>query len=159
MAYSAANLATAKASGRQYECDTDYIYIVRETPVHYSFNVDNSYTANAYGMEIFEDTSEKCFMESLYGHNLKEKLERYVVTISAQALSASQQAQVRTNVGAASASDLSALETQVDGIIQESVFEIEIEDNQYVLYWAGAAGTCPYDVQVDGADFALYFTY
>ena len=159
MAYSAANLATAKASGRQYECDTDYIYIVRETPVHYSFNVDNSYTANAYGMEIFEDTSEKCFMESLYGHNLKEKLERDVVTISAQALSASQQAQVRTNVGAASASDLSALETQVDGIIQESVFEIEIEDNQYVLYWAGAAGTCPYDVQVDGADFALYFTY
>ena len=98
-------------------------------------------------------------MESFYGQNLEDKLRTDVVTISAQALSAAQQAQVRTNVGAASASDLSALETQVDGIIQESVFEIEIEDNQYVLYWAGAAGTCPYDVQVDGADFALYFTY
>ena len=159
MAYSAANLAIAQASGRQYECDDDYIYIVRETPETYAITVANNYTASDHGMEIFEGTSVKVYMESFYGQNLKDKLRTDVVTISAQALSAAQQAQVRTNVGAASASDLSALETQVDGIIQESVFEIEIEDNQYVLYWAGAAGTCPYDVQVDGADFALYFTY
>ena len=70
-----------------------------------------------------------------------------------------QKGQARTNIGAASQSDLSDLSNTVDGIIQESVFEIEIENNQYVLYWAGAAGTCPYEVQVDGADFALYFNY
>ena len=42
---------------------------------------------------------------------------------------------------------------------EDSIFEIEIEDNQYVLYWCGSDEECPYTVQVDGADVALYFNY
>lgn len=159
MAYSAANLATAQASGRAFECDTSYIYIVRETPVQTSISLSNEYTACDHGMEIFDGTTVKVYMESLYGQNLKDKLRTDVLTISAQSLTTAQKGQARTNIGAASQSDLSDLSNTVDGIIQESVFEIEIENNQYVLYWAGAAGTCPYEVQVDGADFALYFNY
>lgn len=159
MAYSAANLATAIASGRAYEYDADYIYIVMETPAQYAISMSNDYIACDHGMEIFGATTVPLYMESFYGQNLKDKLRTDVLTISAQSLNNNQKSQARTNIGAASASDLSALSDEVDGIIQESVFEIEIENNQYVLYWAGGAATCPYDVQVDGADFALYFTY
>lgn len=56
-------------------------------------------------------------------------------------------------------SDLSSLNDEVDSIIQESVFDVVLEDNQYVLYWVGAAGSCPYSVTHEGTDYVLYFDY
>lgn len=118
VAYSAANLAAAKASGRPYEYDQNYIYIVRENPVIYPFLVnpntglpftDGSYKANDHGMEFFGGTTVACRISALYGQNLKDKLRTDVVTISEQTLTPDQQAQVRTNIGAFEESDVAPL--------------------------------------------------
>ena len=84
MAYNAANLAAAKASGRDYEYDENYIYIVRETPVTYkiSSSFDPTYQASDHGMEFFSGTTIPCFASMLYGQNLKDKLRTDVVTKS-----------------------------------------------------------------------------
>ena len=73
-AYNAANLAAAKASGRQYEYDENYIYIERETPVENVFVLSNKVTACDHGLEIVETTTVPVYIESMYGQNLKEKL-------------------------------------------------------------------------------------
>ena len=117
MAYSAANLATAKASGRAYEYDQNYIYIVRETPVTYAVSVDASYTASDHGMEFFAGTDCAVYASMFYGQNLKDKLRTDVVQISSQSLTSAQQAQVRTNIGAASDSDLSSLSDHIANVI------------------------------------------
>lgn len=82
MAYSTANLATAKASGRAYEYDTNYIYIVKAVFDVNSITLDGSYTASDHGNEFFTGTTIPVFIETLYGNNLKNKLERDVVTKS-----------------------------------------------------------------------------
>lgn len=115
LAYTDANLAAAEASGRPYDTDTDYIYLVRETPVTTVIDVDGSYSVSDHGIEFFLGTPVACVAETLYGQDLKGKLRRDVVTISAQELTASDQAQVRTNIGAASASDVTTLQTSVAG--------------------------------------------
>ena len=104
-AYNATNLANAKASGREYEYDENYIYLERETPVTYSISVDGDYTASDHGMEYFTGTDQAVYAETIYGANLKNKLERDVVTISQQTLTSAEQAQVRSNIGAANVSD------------------------------------------------------
>ena len=113
MTYTAANLATAKASGRAYEYDTNYIYIVRAEPITYSFTLDGAYTAADHGIEFFTGTSVACYANMFYGQNLKDKLRTDVVTISAQSLSSSQQSQVRTNIAAASQADLTTLSDHI----------------------------------------------
>ena len=99
LAYNATNLANAKASGREYEYDENYIYIERETPVTYDFTGDGDYTAFDHGMEWFTGTDQAVYAETIYGANLKNKLERDVLTISQQTLTASQKAQVLDNLG------------------------------------------------------------
>ena len=47
----------------------------------------------------------------------------------------------------------------IASLIQESAFEIEVEDGEYVLYWYGAAGECPYTVEFENGEYVLYFTY
>ena len=47
---------------------------------------------------MFTNTEEKVLANSIYGNNLKNKLERDVLTISQQTLNTSEQAQVRTNI-------------------------------------------------------------
>lgn len=113
LAYSAANLAAVIAADREYECDTNYIYAVKSTSDSYSISVDGAYTASDHGMEIVDGTSVGVFCETMYGNNLKNKLERDVVTISQQTLSSSEKTQVRTNIGAASASDLTSLSDHI----------------------------------------------
>lgn len=54
---------------------------------------------------------------------------------------------------------LSSLSEQIENLIQESAFTIEIEDDDFVLYWHGASGECPYSVALDGTDYYLIFTY
>ena len=100
MAYSSANLAAAKASGRQYEYDEDYIYLEKETPDYFTVEIDGSYTSYDHGMEFFTATAQDVYAQSLYGANLKNKLERDVLTISQQSLTSAEQSQVRNNIGA-----------------------------------------------------------
>ena len=113
LSYSAENLAAAIATGRTYECDTNYIYLERATAVQYDLDdytgLTGEYDANDHGLEMFTGTSIAVYAVVVYGNNLKNKLEVDVVQLSAQTLTSSQQTQVRTNIGAASASDVSTL--------------------------------------------------
>ena len=100
MTYSEENLAAAIATGRAYIYDTDYIYLVREEAVINAITIDSEYTASEHGLEYFTETEMPLGTEILYGKNLRDKLERDVVTISAQTLTAEEKAQVRKNIGA-----------------------------------------------------------
>ena len=159
MAYSAANLATAKASGRDYEYDTNYIYFVLETPVHYALNLSDEYTAHNHGMEIIGGTTVAVLMEALYGQNLKEKLRTDVATLSPQTLTSAQKTQVRTNIGAASQAGLDAANTAIESLVQESAFRIVLDGDTYYLDWYGAQGACPYAITQEGTDYVLNFVY
>lgn len=100
MIYSEENLEAAIATGRDYIYDEDYIYIVREEAVINAITIDSEYTVSEHGLEYFTETVMPLETEILYGKNLRDKLERDVLTISAQTLTAEEQAQVRKNIGA-----------------------------------------------------------
>lgn len=106
--YTAENLATVIAAGRPYEYDENYIYQERASYVVTSISVDEEYQVSEHGLEWFADSAIELYTEILYGTNLKDKLKRDVVTISEQTLTSGQQAQVRTNIGAGSAADVSS---------------------------------------------------
>ena len=107
--YNAQNLAAAKASGRQYEYDENYIYIERAEPFQYNISVDGGYIASDHGLEMFTGSEQGPYAETIYGMNLKNKLERDVVTVSQQTLTTNEQAQVRANIGAAEDADTAHL--------------------------------------------------
>ena len=53
-------------------------------------------------------------------------------------------------------------EASVENIIhfdQQSAFTIENEDDEYVLYWFGTIGECPYTLQLENGEYVLYYTY
>lgn len=54
---------------------------------------------------------------------------------------------------------LEDLGTTLDSIVQESAFEIVEENGEYALYWYGAAGECPYTVEMDGDEYVLFYNY
>lgn len=109
-AYNSTNLAAAKASGRAWDADENYIYIVRATPVTEDISdIDGQFTASDHGIEMISGTEVPVTVLVLYGNNLKNKLERDTITISEQTLTSGQQAQVRTNIAAASAADVTTL--------------------------------------------------
>ena len=83
LAYSAENLATAEASGRVYEYDTNYIYLERATAVTDEIEIDGQYDVSDHGLEYFTGTDISVYAIIIYGNNLKNKLERDVVTKSA----------------------------------------------------------------------------
>lgn len=117
LAYSQENLDAAVASGRTYEVDTNYIYLERAVPVEFDLDdyedLDGQYAADDHGIEMFTGTSIAVYAVVVYGNNLKNKLERNVLTISQQTLTSQQQGQVRTNIGAASESDLTELSGKI----------------------------------------------
>lgn len=84
LAYTAENLAAAKASGRDWDADTNYIYLVRATEVSYSISssITGDYTASDHGEEIIEGGTVPVFVQTLYGQNLVDKLRTDVVTKS-----------------------------------------------------------------------------
>lgn len=113
LAYTAENLAAVIESGVLYDTDTNYIYAVRENPVVTAFSLDGEYTVSDHGLEFFTaSTTTAPITETIYGDNLKDKLRTDVLTISAQILNSAQKTQVRTNIGAASADDVTALENK-----------------------------------------------
>lgn len=101
IAYSAAAIESLNNQGRAWEADTNWIYAVLSEPVMHTITIDGGYVANDHGMEIVEGGSVAPLVGTMYGNNLKNKLERDVLTISAQELTGAQQNQVRTNVKAA----------------------------------------------------------
>ena len=109
LGYSEANRAIAEASGRQYEFDEDYIYLERAEAVANSISVDGGITVDDHGMEFITQTDIPVEVEMLYGMNLKNKLERNVLTISRQSLTEAQKSQVRSSLGLGSASTYSAV--------------------------------------------------
>ena len=42
---------------------------------------------------------------------------------------------------------------------QQSAFTVEQEDDEYVLYWFGTIGECPYTLQTENGEYVLYYTY
>ena len=84
--YSAENLAVAEASGRAYTYDEDYIFLARAsatvTALSGSLSISGSYTANGHGLEMFDGTTVPVGGTTSYGVDLKNKLERDVVTKS-----------------------------------------------------------------------------
>ena len=121
MAYNSTNLANAKASGMQYEYDEDYIYIERDTPVTYPVEVEGEpiegdYYAYDHGMEFFTGTDQAVYAQTLYGANLKNKLERDTLTISQQTLNDTQKSQVRENIMAASKDEVKPFTITIDPV-------------------------------------------
>ena len=101
LANNAANMATAKGSGREFDYDEDYIYLALAAEVSHNVSIDGTYTADDHGLEWFDDTEGPVEATTLYGNNLKNKLERDVLTISQQTLTADQKTQVQQNIGLA----------------------------------------------------------
>jgi hypothetical protein len=82
LSYSAENLAAAKATGRTYEYDTNYIYLERAAAVSSEITLDGAYTVSDHGIEYFLTTTVPVYAGVLYGNNLKNKLEVDVLTKS-----------------------------------------------------------------------------
>lgn len=96
------NLAAARDSGREYEYDEEYIYLEKASyDVYGGVPVNNTFRSDDHGIEFISGTEVKVSAKTTYSTDLKNKLERDVLTISAQTLSEAQKAQVRENIGAA----------------------------------------------------------
>ena len=116
LAYSAENLEAAETSGREYEYDTNYIYLERADYIEVDLDdylIDGAYEADDHGLEMFSGTPVAVYAITVYGNSLKNKLEVDVLTISAQTLTSSQQEQARTNIGAASAADVETISGKI----------------------------------------------
>ena len=129
IAYSAADRAAAEASGLSYDFDEDYIYIEMTAQeiaaATSSFSLENQYAADEHGIEFFTGTLVAVGTEIAYGSSLKDKLRRDVLTISQQSLSSAQQAQARTNIGAAAATDLKAMQNALSGLFVKKRYSFD----------------------------------
>lgn len=136
MAYSAENLATAEASGRAYECDEDYIYIVLETPLSSAITLSGSFTANDHGTEIIDGSSVPVYIQALYGQNLVDKLRTDVLTISEQTLTDAQKAQILENIGVYKTS-IPLTVASVSGISSNSYSSLSVTLDKCGFIWFG----------------------
>ena len=145
--YSAENLAVAEGSGRPYLYDEDYIYLAKAsatvTALTSTLAISGSYTVNGHGLEMFEGTTIEVGGMTSYGMDLKNRLERDVATLSQQTLSNSQKKQVRTNIGAASQSDMSDIQTNLSGLFKYVNYTksgVSLANNSGVRYTANDMG-------------------
>jgi hypothetical protein len=85
--YSAENLAVAESSGRVYTYDEDNIYLAKAsatvTALTSTLAINGSYTVNGHGLEMFDGAAVPVGGMTSYGADLKNRLERDVVTKSA----------------------------------------------------------------------------
>ena len=63
-----------------------------------------------------------------------------------------------------SASSTNAVQNKVikeyiETFIQESVFEIRVESDEYALYWHGTSSECPYTITLENGEYVLNYTY
>ena len=84
--YSDENLAVAEASGRVYTYDEDNIYLARAsatvTALTSTLAINGAYTVNSHGLEMFDGTLVDVGSMTSYSADLKNRLERDVVTKS-----------------------------------------------------------------------------
>lgn len=109
MTYSTEALASVISSGRAYEYDEDFIYVVKATASTHQISLSGTFSVSDHGIEFFEGSNSPVYAVANYSMNLKNKLERDVLTISQQTLSDSQKDQARANIGAAGAAELAEL--------------------------------------------------
>jgi hypothetical protein len=130
MAYSAENLAAAIATGRTYEYDTNYIYLERATADSSVIEVEGQYTVNDHGLEYFTDTDLAVYAIVIYGNNLKNKLERDVLTKSADLVD-----NLTTNDGtkALSAKQGYALNTQIANKVKAVTLEKTVNSGYFTI--------------------------
>jgi hypothetical protein len=82
IAYTEENMEAVIESGREWDADTNYIYVVRASAMTYSFSIDGAFAANDHGIEYLTGTTVPCDVTCIYGNNLKNKLETDVLTKS-----------------------------------------------------------------------------
>jgi len=130
--YSEAARAEAEASGLSYDFDEDYIYIEMTAQeiaaATSSFSLENQYAVDEHGIEYFTGTNVAVGTEIAYGTSLKDKLRRNVATISQQSLSSAQQKQVRTNIGAAAATDVKTISDKLNGLVKHVYYKFALPD-------------------------------
>lgn len=98
--YTDENLALARDSGRAFEYDSDYIYIVKESASTSAISgLSGQYVVDDHGLEYFDGTAVAVETQTIYGANLKNKLERDVLTMSQQTMTDAQKDQVLQNIG------------------------------------------------------------
>ena len=159
MDYDTDTIDELDSAGRAWEADEDYIYAVRTTADIDAHTTDlenlsptptGTYTANDHGLEWFTypSTAVPVYALILYGNNLVRKLERDVLTVSPQSLGDTEKATARTNIGAASAADVSALSDSVAGCAKmtklsfgsAASFQINVPSNSAHLIIASGGG-------------------
>lgn len=145
-AYSEETLEAIIALGLAYDTDQDWIYSVRQTPVAYTISLDGEYSVNDHGTELFNGTSVPVTGSSLYGQDLKGKLRRDVLTISEQTLTTAQQAQARSNIGAASEEDVESLIDNVDTLSENYAAMIKVHITAYIATVNAGYFTLPFSV-------------
>ena len=135
MNYNETNLAIAKSTGREFEYDEDYIYLARSAADiaanTNAISVSGGYTVNDHGIEYFTQTELAPDCQILYGTNLKNKLERDVLTISQQTLTDSQKTQVLSNIGAVSSSGLT-LKTWTPKLYDFDTYKRDFPTSYYI---------------------------
>lgn len=99
LVYNSTNLELARSYRTAVDYDEDYIYYGLPVSIVNNISLDNDFAAYDHGIEIFTNTEVPVYAQTLYGVNLKNKLERDVVTISQQTLTANQKTQVQNNIG------------------------------------------------------------
>jgi len=137
------NLAIAKASGRAYEYDGNYIYLVRAYADQHEISLSGEYNVSDHGTEFFSGTSVPAGVRAVYGVNLRNKLERDTLTISPQELSDGQKAQVLENIGAAPADMADEINSLLDGLFKVVTYKYTVPSvaaNNYVTITADQFG-------------------
>lgn len=99
LVYNSTNLELAKSYRTAIDYDENYIYYGLPESVVNDISLDNDYVAYDHGVEFFTGTEVAVYTQTLYGINLKNRLERDVLTISQQTLTESQKTQVHKNIG------------------------------------------------------------
>ena len=146
--YTEGNLADAIASGREYEYDENYIYLARAADIETTISLLGNYTATDHGTEYFTGTSCDVYALTVYGANLKNKLERDVITISPMSLTGAQKQNVRNSIGAAGSDAVWSVAnggtgaTTAEGARENlGLSELLDQDDNVSLQWIAAADT------------------
>jgi hypothetical protein len=139
MENTAENMAVAEASGRPFTYDETDIYLTRAsadvTALSGVLDINGSYTVNGHGLEMFEGSTVPVGAWTRYGVDLRNKLERDVLTISQQTLTDDQKKQARDNIGAIGGSDFASLLGQNFLVENVSVASQQsLESNKFATY-------------------------
>ena len=142
LAYTEENREYARNSGRAYEVDENAIFLVRVSTVETTLAEGmGQYSANGHGIEFFTGTTVAPEAHIVYSNDLKNKLERDVLTISQQTLTDAQKAQVLANLGAASQAAV-AMKGAIAMVAPNSSATLPFAPTVTVAYWYTSLDAC-----------------